>query len=209
MKNFKHKTINIKRACENTVWFLKFKWLAPLSCSRKTLKDGFYSVLVFCIIAASYIPQACKFWLPRHRRAQSLTFGHFYIALSSGNCSSLTIKETFKDQSSIIHAHRYTLFYTNALLKMLPGWPVTKLYPCRVKKKIKTKSYLLQCINMFSVIPAVWSVPRCEQLNLLSMYAAAYPVWDIALRKCGTRFKFGLKKTSYIFWNFVYGYCRL
>jgi len=45
-----------------------------------------------------------------------------------------------------------------------------------LKKKIKTKWYKSQYINMFSIIPKVWSVPRWEQLNLLSMYASGYPV---------------------------------
>jgi len=43
------------------------------------------------------------------------------------NCLSEMIMETFEDLRSIVRTHRYTLFYTNALLKMLLAWPITKL----------------------------------------------------------------------------------
>lgn len=161
-------------------------------------------MIVFCIIAANSVPPACRFDCVDIHYLSLWPSVTIRLLFPQANCWSQTIKETFKDVSSIVHTHtqRYTLFCTNALLKMLLGWSVTKLYPCKVKK-IKAKWYLLQCVIMFSIIPEVWWVPRCEQLNLLSMYAAGYPVWDLTLRKCGTWFKCWFEKTSYLFWNFV------
>lgn len=53
---------------------------------------------------------------------------------------------------------------------------------------------------MFSLIPKVWSVARCEQLLLLPMYAAGYPLLYINVE---LKSSLGLKKLHVYFEMFV------